>query len=271
MRSRTPRRSLAPRSLRFCGRSATGRPSGAAERRAQRLRRRAGRLGVADRPHDPEPLRARRRRPRRVRRVDPADREERVRRGLGGVGDELEADARAALFGRRLPDRPDADVVDRQPGRGARSAPRSGSSGRRSPPGRAARGPRPPRRRPGRRGRRRRAGLRQLGVVVDDEEGAVGVAEAAEGERGELDLAAGQRLLAQLDDVDAAAERRAQERLGVAAARVGVADEVEARGAQPLAAQRSDRPPVVPGSSSDYHPVRARAAHADRDVRRSEG
>ena len=83
------------------------------------------------------------------------------------------------------------------------------------------------------------AGSGQVGVVVDDEEGAVGVAEAAEGARRRLDLAPRQRLLAQLDDVDAAAQRRPQQRLGVLAVRQRVADEVEARRAQPLAAQRA--------------------------------
>ena len=80
---------------------------------------------------------------------------------------------------------------------------------------------------------------RQLGVVVDDEEGAVGVAEAAEGLRGALDRAAAQRLLAQLDDVDAAVQRGPEQRLGILAAGAGVADEVEARGAQPLAPLRA--------------------------------
>ena len=83
------------------------------------------------------------------------------------------------------------------------------------------------------------AGAGQVGVVVDDEEGAVGVAEAAEGVRGELDLAPRQRLLAQLHDVDAAVQRRPQQRLGILAVRARLAAEVEARGAQPLAAQRS--------------------------------
>ena len=48
------------------------------------------------------------------------------------------------------------------------------------------------------------AGRRQARVVVDDEEGAVGVAEAAEGRAGALDRAAVELLLAQLHDVDAA-------------------------------------------------------------------
>ena len=57
--------------------------------------------------------------------------------------------------------------------------------------------------------------------------------------RGALDLRPSQLLLAQLDDVDAAAQRRPQQRFGVLAAGPGVADEVEARRAQALAAQRT--------------------------------
>src|SRR6185369_8700561 len=83
------------------------------------------------------------------------------------------------------------------------------------------------------------AGPGQLGVVVDDEEGAVGVAEAAVGERRQLDLAARRLLLPQLDDVDAAGQRRAQQRLELAAARTRLADEVEAGRAQGLSAQWS--------------------------------
>ena len=157
----------------------------------------------------------------------------------GRVGDQLEADAGPPLFGRRLPDRADADVVDRRLRRGRdlllgvgreaedrlRAEQLAGLGGGRvvladvDPVG--------------------VAGAGQLGVVVDDEEGAVGVAEAAEGERRQLDLAPRQGLLAQLDDVDAAAQRGAQQRLWIAAPRAGVADEVEPRGAQPLAAQRT--------------------------------
>ena len=83
------------------------------------------------------------------------------------------------------------------------------------------------------------AGPRQVGVVVDDEEGAVGVAEAAEGLRRALDLVPAQLLLAQLDDVDAAAQGGVEQRFGVAPAGHRLADEVEARGAQPLAPQRA--------------------------------
>src|SRR3954447_23675949 len=79
-------------------------------------------------------------------------------------------------------------------------------------------------------------GARQLGVVVDDEEGAEGVGDAAEGACGPFDLGPVQLLLAQLDDVGAAAQRRPQQRLQVAR-RSGVADEAKASGAQALAAQ----------------------------------
>src|SRR4051794_7647521 len=83
------------------------------------------------------------------------------------------------------------------------------------------------------------AGAGQVGIVVDDEESAVGVADAAEGRSGAFDLTPSQLLLAQLDDVDAAAQRRPQQRLGVLTVRPRVADEVEARRAQALAAQRA--------------------------------
>ena len=81
------------------------------------------------------------------------------------------------------------------------------------------------------------AGVGELGVVVDDEQGAVGVGDAAEGGAGALDLAAGEGLLAELDDVGAAVEGGAEEGLGVGAVGAGVADEVKAGGAEALAAQ----------------------------------
>ena len=83
------------------------------------------------------------------------------------------------------------------------------------------------------------AGARQVGVVVDDEERRVVVGEATEGDAGAFDLRPPELLLAQLDDVDAAAERGAQQRFGIDAVGARVADEVEARGAQPLAQQRA--------------------------------
>src|SRR3954454_24857251 len=82
------------------------------------------------------------------------------------------------------------------------------------------------------------AGARQLGVVVEDEEGAEGVGDAAEGAGGALDLRPTQLLLAQLDDVGAAGQRRPQQRFEVGL-RPRPADEVEAGGAQALAAQRA--------------------------------
>ena len=95
------------------------------------------------------------------------------------------------------------------------------------------------------------AAARQVGIVVDDEEGAVGVGDAAEGLGGALDLRPAQLLLAQLDDVGAAAQRRAQQRFEVAR-RPGVADEVEAGGPQPLAAQRAVALGQATSSCLDY-------------------
>src|SRR5262249_41395615 len=83
------------------------------------------------------------------------------------------------------------------------------------------------------------AGAGQLGLVVDDEEGAVGVGDAAVGAGGALELGPAQLLLAQLGPVHAAAERRPQQGFGVLAVGPSVAAEVEPRGAQPLAQQRS--------------------------------
>ena len=60
-------------------------------------------------------------------------------------------------------------------------------------------------------------------------------------------------LLAQLDDVDAAAERRPQQRFGIGAVRPRVADEVEARGSQPLPQQR----PVALGGRKAHHSIMA--------------
>ncbi len=152
---------------------------------------------------------------------------------------ELQPDRRSPGFRRRLPDGSDTDVVDRQgpgslnlllgmggeadDGVGAEQRPRFLDGAvvlaEVHPVG--------------------VAGAGKVGVVVDDEQGAVGVAEAAEGRGGALDLRPPQLLLAQLDDVDAAAQRRPQQRFGVLAAGSRVADEIEAGGAQALAAQRA--------------------------------
>ena len=75
------------------------------------------------------------------------------------------------------------------------------------------------------------ARLDQLGVVVQEEERAVAIGRAAKRvrERDEL-FGTARRLLAKLDHVGAAAERGFEERLGIAIAGTGVADEVEAGG-----------------------------------------
>ena len=72
---------------------------------------------------------------------------------------------------------------------------------------------------------------------------------------GAFDLRPPELLLAQLDDVDAAAERGPQQRFGIDAARARVADEIEARGAQPLAPQRS----LALGGGEAHPPIMARA------------
>ena len=175
---------LAGRSLRLRARSATG-------RRARRRRRKAPRAAL------------RRRRPgssaSRIARTTPSRRAPAsttwpafdgsmppiAKKGCGAfarrVRDQLEADRRAPLFGRRLPDRADADVVDGRLaggrdlllGVGREADDRVGPEQLARLAGRGvvladvdAVGV---------------AGERQVGVVVDDEEGAVGVAEAAEG------------------------------------------------------------------------------------------
>ena len=81
------------------------------------------------------------------------------------------------------------------------------------------------------------AGLRQVGIVVDDEQGAVGVAEAAEDLGRALGRLPAQLLLTQLNDVAAAVQRGVQQRFGIRVAGKRVADEIEARRAQPLTAQ----------------------------------
>ena len=149
---------------------------------------------------------------------------------------------RAPGFGRRLPDRSDADVVD---GRPAAAAICSSEWVERPTIASAPSSSAPPRRksRPDRHGlrRRRSCGPGRDHHVVEDEEGAVGVTDAAEGGGGALDLspvpapsrAAGRCRRRQLS----AARSSGSGLLGAAGA--GVADEVEARRAQALAAQRT--------------------------------
>ena len=185
--------------------------------------------------------------------VDAADREERVRRIRGRVLDQAEPDAGAPLFGRRLPDRADADVVDGAMPAGGESAPlecverpmiTSGpSSSRASATGMSS----CPRWTPSALQR-----LREVGVVVDDEEGAVGVAEAAEGRRrrarsppGPAPSRAAGRCRPRHSAPRAAAlrgrRRRAAPRRRSRAARCAAARAAAGRG-----------PPVAPGSSLDY-------------------
>src|SRR5918994_746981 len=77
-----------------------------------RTRRRPGVRRVPDRPHHAHPPRARGRDLTHVVGVHAADCEPRQRRGLRRLPDQLQTGRRPPLLGRRLPDRPDADVVD---------------------------------------------------------------------------------------------------------------------------------------------------------------
>jgi len=71
------------------------------------------------------------------------------------------------------------------------------------------------------------ARLDEVGAVVEDEERAVLFARGAERPgRGDERLV-GELLVAELDDVDATAQRRVEQRTGILAMRTGLEDEVE--------------------------------------------
>src|SRR5680860_261049 len=98
--------------LRRRGCSATGRGL-LAERAAQLAGDGVRAVGVTERPHHAEPVGAGGDHLGGVAGVDAADREERQGRVGGGVADQLQPGCRPSLFGRGGPDRADADVVDR--------------------------------------------------------------------------------------------------------------------------------------------------------------
>jgi len=68
-----------------------------------------------------------------------------------------------------------------------------------------------------------------MSTVVDDEERTMPVARGAERRRGSDQLIVGQALLPELDDVDAAAQRRIEQRPRIAAARTRLEHEIETR------------------------------------------
>jgi hypothetical protein len=74
------------------------------------------------------------------------------------------------------------------------------------------------------------ARLHEVGTVVEDEERAGGIRGGPERARRAHERGVVERLVAQLDDVDAAAQRSVQEQ-----ARALLADQVQARGGDPLA------------------------------------
>ena len=144
------------RSARLRSRSPPGATSPAGEGAAQRSgRRRSGRR----RRGSPGPRRAvGRPASTTCRRCDgsiPPIANHGTRRVLGGVADQLEPGRRPARLRRRLPDRPDADLVDGRLGGGVELLRGVGREAD-DRVGPAARAPRRRRRRPGRRGRRRR-------------------------------------------------------------------------------------------------------------------
>ena len=113
----------------------------------------------------------------------------------------------------------------------------------------------------------------EVGIVVDDEEGAVGVAEPAEGAGRAGDRVLVELLLAQLDDVGAAGQRRPQQQLGILPARAAPRRRSRAArcAAAPAAAGRSPR--AVQGSSLDYGLERAprRGSIGVREPREPQG
>ena len=221
----------ARRSSAACGYGVPTPASSAHEGGAQRSRRRLGVGGLGDRAHDDHAAALPRPRPRRRCRG-------RCRRWrttgsgacVGRVAHELEPDRRAARLGRRRVDRADRDVVDVR-ARGGDLLGANGWSARRC--GRR----RPPRARP-RPGASSwptctpsaSAARDQVGAVVEHEQRAGVGGRAPERGGGGEDPVVVDVLVAQLHHVDAARQRRAQERL-----RAAVADEVEAGSGQALA------------------------------------
>ena len=198
-------------------------------------------VGVADRPHDADPPRAgvddlARRSPRRSRRS--RTREARTTRRPSPIRSSPVAGL--PCLGRRLPDRADADVVDGLALGGLDLLGRVGGE----PDDRVGPEDLP------RLGRRHvvladvdavRVELAgEVGIVVDDEERAEGVGQPPEGRGRAPDRAVRLLAVAQLDHPGAVRERGAEQRLGVLAVGQRVADEVEARPAEPLAAKVPD-------------------------------
>ena len=179
--------------------------------RSSRRRPRGRRLG--DRPHDDRAARAVLDGDRQRGRVEPADREPRLADRARRVGDVVEARGGAARLGRRRVHGADREVVD--VGVGVRGV------GLRGRVRRAPDDPLGPDQRARRGGRAvvladvhavGGAGLHEVGAVVEDEQRAVRVGGGAERARGGDQPVVAERLVAQLDQVGAPAQRGVEER-----------------------------------------------------------
>src|SRR5581483_8867781 len=80
------------------------------------------------------------------------------------------------------------------------------------------------------------AAFHELGTVVQDEERSVRVAGAPKRLRGPGELVGGELLVAELHDVDAAAQCRIQQRRGIFAVRPRLEHEIEPGAGEPRAA-----------------------------------
>jgi hypothetical protein len=83
------------------------------------------------------------------------------------------------------------------------------------------------------------ARLDEIGPVVEDEQRAVDLTGATERHRSRDELVVPQFLVPELDDVDAAAERSVEQRVGIAPVRVRLEDEVQPRPGETPAARRT--------------------------------
>jgi glycine oxidase len=200
-----------------------------------------GLVGVGDRAQHDDSLRAGVEHVADVRRVQAADREERHVGVRGGVAHQLDADGRTAELRRRLVDGSDTDVVDERRAVGVgrsgrvdlrlgvrREADQHVVAEQRADVGD---------------GRVVLSDVRAVGAdlarderaVVDDQQRADPLAQRARGVRDGGELVVGELLVAQLHDVDAAGDSRADHVGQLAPAGFGVADQIQPRGGDPRA------------------------------------
>ena len=250
-------------------RATAGSHRSAGQRGAQAARHGLGVVRVRDRAHDHGAPRARGDDgPDRLR-VDPADREPRDRADVrGGVAHRVQADGRAGppSSASRAPAR--RRCSRRRSPRRRRPARSSASTARRSRRRRRPRAPRRPACRPGRRGRRRRrpATARSGRSLTMNSAPCARAALRRPRGRGE-DLRVGRGLVAELDEVDAAAQRAVERALEARAVRDEVQVRVpEARAAVGSAAAHTHSLASATRSDRRYHrwPEREPTTRAER-------